>query len=130
MRLYEQVYTHMHSHTHTHTHTHTHLVGNASDEGLDIELGGAAPLTGGVGTLQAAGGLPEGGPLAQRGVLDVLKVVLLAHTSLSRGGRSTEVILMAIKSRGGGGGGGGAPRGMLMAISSPGMWASVPCYET
>ena len=53
-----------------------YLVSNAGDEGLDVQLGGAALLTGGVGTLQAAGCLLQGCPLAQSGVLDVLKVLL------------------------------------------------------
>lgn len=53
-----------------------YLVSNAGDEGLDVQLGGAALLTGSVGTLQAAECLLQGCPLAQSGVLDVLKVLL------------------------------------------------------
>ena len=49
---------------------------------LDIKLGGAALLTWGVGTLEATGSLTQGTTLTQGGVLDVLKVINLARTTL------------------------------------------------
>ena len=49
--------------------------GDASDEALDVQLGGARLLAGGVGALQASGCLPQGAALAQRRMLDVLEVV-------------------------------------------------------
>ena len=51
------------------------LGGDAADEALDVELGGAGLLAGRVGALEAAAGLPQGGPLAQRRVLYVIKVL-------------------------------------------------------
>lgn len=60
------------------------LVGNGGDEGLDVKLCGAALLTGGVGTLETAAGFLQRSPLAQSGVLDVIKIVLLASTALQR----------------------------------------------
>ena len=51
------------------------LCGDASDEALDVELRGAGLLAGRVGALEAAAGLPQGGPLAQRRVLYVVKVL-------------------------------------------------------
>ena len=63
----------------------SHLVSNASDEGLDVELCGAALLAGGIGTLEAAASLPQSPPLTQGGVLDVIKVVLQAFTHLCSG---------------------------------------------
>ena len=51
------------------------LGGDAADEALDVELRGAGLLAGGVCALEAAAGLPQGGPLAQRRVLYVVKVL-------------------------------------------------------
>ena len=52
------------------------LGGDAPDEALDVQLCGAGLLARGVRTLQATVGLPESGSLAQRRVLDVLKVLV------------------------------------------------------
>lgn len=60
----------------------TCLVGDAGDEGLDVELCGAALLAGCIGTLEAASSLPQCSPLTQCGVLDVIKVVLQSFTCL------------------------------------------------
>ena len=51
------------------------LGGDAADEALDVELRGAGLLAGRVGALEAAASLPQGGPLAQRRVLYVVKVL-------------------------------------------------------
>ena len=51
------------------------LGGDAADEALDVELRGAGLLAGRVGALEAAAGLPQGGPLTQRSVLYVVKVL-------------------------------------------------------
>ena len=60
----------------------SHPVSNAGDKVLDIKLGGTTLLAGGVGTLETASGLSESTTLTQRSVLDVIKVVNLARTSL------------------------------------------------
>ena len=52
------------------------LGSDAADERLDVELRGAGFLAGGVRTFQAAVRFPECGTLAQRRVLDVLKVLV------------------------------------------------------
>ena len=52
------------------------LGGDGTDEGLDVELRGAGLLAGRVGALQAPVGLPQRGALAQRSVLDVVKVLV------------------------------------------------------
>ena len=62
----------------------TNFVGNAGDKGLDVQLCGTALLTGSISTFETAGGLTQGCPLAQCGVLDVVKVSLLAGTCLGR----------------------------------------------
>lgn len=53
-----------------------HLVSYAGDESLDVQLGGAALLAGGVGTLQATERLLQRCSLTQCGVFDVFKVLL------------------------------------------------------
>ena len=50
------------------------LGGDGADEALDVELGRAGLLAGGVGAFQTAVGLLEGRALAQGRVLDVVKV--------------------------------------------------------
>ena len=60
----------------------SHPVGNAGDKVLDIELGGTALLAGGVGTFETSSGLSESTTLTQSSVLDVIKVMNLARTSL------------------------------------------------
>ena len=60
----------------------SYLVGDAGNECLDVKLGGATLLAGGVSTFEAPHGLPQGCPLTQSGVLDVIKVVFLTHTAL------------------------------------------------
>ena len=52
------------------------LGGDGADEGLDVELRGAGLLAGRVRALQAPVGLPQRGALAQRRVLDVVKVLV------------------------------------------------------
>lgn len=59
-----------------------HPVSNACDEVLDIQLGGAAFLARGVGTLQASSSFTQSSTLTQRGVLDVFKVFDLTGASL------------------------------------------------
>ncbi len=45
------------------------------DERLDVELGGAGLLAGGVGAFEAPGGLPQCTPLAQCRVFNVIEVL-------------------------------------------------------
>ena len=61
-----------------------HLVRDGGDEALDVQLGGAALLAGRVGTLEAPRRLPERRPLAQRRVLDVIKVPFQGPAALQR----------------------------------------------
>lgn len=58
------------------------LVGDRSDERLDVQLRGAGLLAGCIGTLEATRCLPQSAALAQGGVLDVVEVLGERHAAL------------------------------------------------
>lgn len=74
------------------------LGGDAADEGLDVELGGAGLLARGIGALQAAVGLPQSGPLAQGRVLDVLKVLVEVRARTARNREESKLQFSSLQS--------------------------------